>query len=256
MRLDKAIFERGFVQSRSRAALLIAENSVTVNGKIITKSSYEVSDNDIINVNDSIGYVGRGGLKLEAALKSFLIDVKDKKALDVGASTGGFTQCLLKYGVSSVIAIDVGHDQMHDSIKNDPRVTLIENFNAKNLSIDVVKEKVDIIVMDVSFISQTEIFSAMFPLIKDDGCAVTLVKPQFEVGGKYLNKRGVVKDKKIYYDVFLKIQSFAIKNGFCIKNACISPVLGGDGNTEFLFEFIKGDKVFDFMPLYNKVLKG
>lgn len=256
MRLDKAVFERGLVQSRSRASLLIAENSVCVNGKIITKASFDVNDNDIITVSDSIGYVGRGGLKLEFALNQFNVDAQDKETLDIGASTGGFTQCLLKYGAQHVTAVDVGHGQMHESLVSDERVTLIENFNAKNLSLDVVNGKKDIIVMDVSFISQTEIFSAMFPLINDDGCAITLVKPQFEVGNKYLNKKGVVKDKKLYYDVFLKIQSMALLYEYNITNACISPILGGDGNMEFLFEFKKGTENFDFSQLYDSVLKG
>ncbi len=256
MRLDKAVFIRGMVQSRSRASLLIAENSVTVNGKIISKPSFDVNDEDSIEVTDSIGYVGRGGLKLETALKEFSVDVIEKSAIDIGASTGGFTQCLLRNGAKHVVAVDVGHGQMHESLVKDERVTLIENFNAKNLSVDIIAGKKDIAVMDVSFISQTEIFSAMFSLIKEDGCAITLVKPQFEAGSKFLNKKGIIKDKKVYRTVLEKIQQSALIYGFNVENACVSPILGGDGNIEFLFYFKKGDKEFNFTEILSKVLKG
>ena len=254
MRLDKAIFQRGIVQSRSRAALLIDEKSVSVNGKIISKASFEVSDNDVIEVIDSIGYVGRGGLKLEFALKKFGVDVNNKNALDIGASTGGFTQCLLKFGVNLVYAVDVGHGQLHDSLLNDKRVTLIEKFNAKNLNPEIIDGKKDIAVMDVSFISQTEIFSAMFSCLNEEGIAVTLVKPQFEVGSKFLNKKGIVKDKKIYKDVLYKIQENAVIYGFSIYNICNSPILGGDGNNEFLVEIKRGKS--DFGQVYDNFLRG
>lgn len=245
MRLDKAIFERGLVQSRSRASLLLNENSVKVNGKIVSKASLDVKDDDIIEVIDSIGYVGRGGLKLEAALKNFNIDVSGKDALDIGASTGGFTQCLLNFNAKSVVAVDVGHGQMHESLLKDKRVTLMEKFNAKNLTPEIIGGKKDIIVMDVSFISQTEIFEAMFSCLLIDGVAVTLVKPQFEVGSKNLNKKGIVKDKRIYSDVFLKIQNSAKQYGYSVFNICDSPILGGDGNKEFLCAIRQGESNFD-----------
>lgn len=254
MRLDKAIFERGLVQSRSRAAQLIDNNSVKVNGIIITKPSYDVKECDDIEVFDSIGYVGRGGLKLEEALKKFNIDVSGKDALDIGASTGGFTQCLLKYGAKSVVAVDVGCGQMHKSLIDDERVTLIEKFNAKDLKPELISGKKHIAVMDVSFISQTEIYSAMFSCLDDDGVAITLVKPQFEVVGKFLNKKGIVKDKKIYKDVFLKMQYNANKYGYSVFNICESPILGGDGNKEFLFEIRRGQSDFDI--LCERILKG
>ncbi len=254
MRLDKAIFQRGIVQSRNRAALLIAENSVSVNGKIVSKASFEVNDNDIIEVADSIGYVGRGGLKLEFALNKFNINVNDKNALDIGASTGGFTQCLLKFGANNVCAVDVGHGQLHESLLEDERVRLIEKFNAKNLEPEIIGGKKDIAVMDVSFISQTEIFHAMFSCLKENGIAVTLVKPQFEVGSKFLNKKGIVKDKKIYKDVLIKIQENALIYGFSVFNICNSPILGGDGNTEFLVEIRRGRSEFE--QVYQNFLKG
>ena len=250
------IFERGLAQSRSRAVLLLQEGSVSVNGKIVTKASFEVGDTDDITVIDSIGYVGRGGLKLQYALDRFLIDVNDKTCLDIGASTGGFTQCLLKYGASNVVAVDVGHGQMNESISSDPRVTLLENTNAKALQPEMIGGKKQIIVMDVSFISQTEIYPAMFECLEDDGCAITLVKPQFEAGSSFLNQKGIVKDKRVYYTVLNKISENARLYGFCVKDACVSSILGGDGNVEFLVLIKKGDESFDFVPLYNSVLKG
>ena len=254
MRLDKAIFQRGIVQSRSRAALLIDENSVFVNGKIISKASFEVNDDDIIEVIDSIGYVGRGGLKLEFALKKFNIGVLGKTALDIGASTGGFTQCLLKFGADSVCAVDVGHGQMHESLLKDSRVMLIEKLNAKNLSPEIINGKKDIAVMDVSFISQTEIFPAMFSCVNENGIAITLVKPQFELGSKFLNKKGIVKDKKVYKEVLYKIQENALIYGFSIYEICNSPILGGDGNTEFFVEIKRGESNFECV--YERFLRG
>ncbi len=253
MRLDKAIFERGLAQSRSRAAQLIDNSSVTVNGNIISKASYDINENDVILVTDTIGYVGRGGMKLECAFKSFGISPKGLEALDIGASTGGFTQCLLRLGATSVIAVDVGHGQMHETLLNDERVRLLENFNAKNLTPEIIDGRKDIAVMDVSFISQTEIYSAMFSCLKDDGYAITLVKPQFEAGSKYLNKKGIIKNKKVYLDVFDKIQCSAHEYFYSVDKACASPILGGDGNIEFLVLLKKGVFDYDFTELYNSV---
>lgn len=252
MRLDRAVFDRGLAQSRSRAALLINENSVTVNGKTINKVSFDVNENDEISVIDSIGYVGRGGLKLECALKNFKIDISGLDALDIGASTGGFTECLLKFGAKSVTAVDVGHDQMNSKIKQDLRVTLIENTNAKLLSPQLIGGKKDIAVMDVSFISQTEIFSAMFSCLKDNGIAITLVKPQFEAGNKFLNKKGIIKDKRVYLDVLKKVENAAKVFSYGVRNACVSSVVGGDGNTEFLILLQKYAPEFDFTNMLNR----
>lgn len=254
MRLDKAIFHRGLVQSRSRAAMLISENSVKVNGIIVSKSSYEVTDVDYIEVLDSIGYVGRGGLKLEGALKFFNVDVSGKSALDIGASTGGFTQCLLRHGALEVVAVDVGYGQLHETLLGDKRVRLIEKFNAKNLTESIIGGKKDIAVMDVSFISQTEIYSAMFSCLKTDGFAITLVKPQFEAGSKYLNKKGIVKDKKVFKEVLEKIEKSANYFGYSVFDICQSPILGGDGNIEFLVKIMQGKSNFEI--LCNELLKG
>ncbi len=256
MRLDKAIFERGLAQSRSRAALLIDGNNVKVNGKIVSKASFEVQDNDEITVEDSISYVGRGGLKLEYALNKFCINVGGLLALDVGASTGGFTECLLRFGAQNVVAVDVGHGQMNEKLANDKRVFLLENTNAKYLTCEMINGKKDIAVADVSFISQTEIHNAMFSCLHENGIAITLIKPQFEAGAMYLNKKGIIKDKKVFLNVFKKIQESAQQNSFSIYDMCISPIRGGDGNIEFLALFKKGINDFDFTFVYESALKG
>ncbi len=241
MRLDKALFERGLTQSRSRASMLISDGDVIVNGKTVTKCAFDVSDSDEISVNDSIGYVGRGGLKLEHALKAFGIDCTGYDALDIGASTGGFTQCLLKNGAKSVLAVDVGHGQMDEKLANDPRVTLLEDTNARILTPEMTGGKKDIAVMDVSFISQTMIFPAMFSCLKDSAVAVTLVKPQFEAGSMFLNKNGIIKDKRVYLRVLENIAEAAHEYSFCVSDLTLSPIKGGDGNTEFLIKLEHGN---------------
>ena len=256
MRLDKRVFEQGFAKSRSRAALLINEGSVKVNGKTIIKTSFDVDESDVISVTDTIGYVGRGGLKLEGALKSFNLYITDFEALDIGASTGGFTECLLNFNAKSVVAVDVGHGQMDEKLRNDKRVTLFENTNAKYITPELIGGKKDIAVMDVSFISQTEIYNAMFNTLKENGIAITLVKPQFEAGSKFLNKKGVIKDKKVYLTVLNKIEQAARVFSYGVKDACVSSILGGDGNIEFLVLLEKNAPLFDFSGILNQALKG
>ena len=256
MRLDKAVFEQGFSKSRSRAALLINEDSVKVNGKTSIKTTFDVDESDVISVTDTIGYVGRGGLKLEGALKAFNIDISGYEALDIGASTGGFTECLLNFNAKSVVAVDVGHGQMDEALKNDKRVILFENTNAKYITPERIGGKKDIAVMDVSFISQTEIYNAMFSCLKENGIAITLVKPQFEAGSKFLNKKGVIKDKKVYLTVLNKIEQAARFFSYGVKDAAVSAILGGDGNIEFLVLLEKDAPLFDFSNVLNQALKG
>lgn len=248
MRLDKAIFERKLAQSRSRAEMLILSGAVKVNGNVSTKPSQNVEENDKIEVED-IAYVGRGGLKLEGALDTFELDVQDLVALDVGASTGGFTQCLLKKGVKKVFAVDVGHGQMAEEISNDERVELFEDTNAKDIFPQMFDQKIDIAVMDVSFISQTALYPALFLCVSQ---AVILVKPQFELEKKFLTKKGIVKDKRLYPLVFKKIQAEANKNGMQIEKACASSILGGDGNKEFFVLLTRGTKEFDVDKFFKE----
>lgn len=248
MRLDKAIFDKKLTQSRSRAEMLILSGAVKVNGKVITKPSQNVIETDVIEVED-IAYVGRGGLKLEGAIEAFDIDVCGLVALDVGASTGGFTQCLLKKGAKKVYALDVGHGQMAEEIANDNRVVLFEDTNAKDIYPKMFDQKLDIAVMDVSFISQTALYPALFSCVDR---AITLVKPQFELEKKFLTKKGIVKDKKLYPLVFKKIQAEANKYGFQIEKACVSSILGGDGNKEFFVLLTKGTNYFDIEKFFKE----
>lgn len=256
MRLDKSLLDRGLVPSRSRAALLIEGGGVSVNGKTILKCAFEVNENDELTVNDLIGYVGRGGLKLEKALESFGVSCEGKNALDIGASTGGFTQCLLRFGAASVTAVDVGHGQMHPSLVADPRVINLENTNARNLSPDVIGGLKDLAVMDVSFISQATIYPALFSCVSTDAPIITLVKPQFEAGSRYLSKKGVIKDKKVYLSVLTALDAVAHTYGRGVTNAMVSPILGGDGNLEFLILLESTEKSFDFTEVYHQALKG
>ena len=256
MRLDKALMERGLVPSRSRAALLIEGGGVCVNEKTVRKCSFETTESDELSVNDLIGYVGRGGLKLENALSVFGVSCAGRHALDIGASTGGFTECLLRFGAASVTAVDVGHGQMHPSLVNDPRVINMENTNARLLTPDAVGGKKDLAVMDVSFISQSVIYPSLFSCVKPEAPIITLVKPQFEAGSRYLNKKGVIKDKKVYLSVLRDLDAAAHALGRGVTKAMVSPILGGDGNMEFLVLLETTDCVFDFSGVYHDALKG
>lgn len=253
MRLDKFIAEKGLVQSRSRAEQLISGGSVKVNGRTVTKPAFSVEETDKIDIVDSINYVGRGGLKLEYALKEFGISVKDADALDIGASTGGFTECLLNFGARSVCAVDVGHGQMAEKLAADSRVIMLENTNARFINPEIIGGKKNIAVMDVSFISQTAIFSALFGCVCDNADIVTLVKPQFEAGNEFLSKKGIIKDRRVYKTVLNKIDTEARNFGYGIKNACVSPIKGGDGNTEFLVHIKKDvEQHFNFDLILQK----
>lgn len=253
MRLDKAVFLRGLAQSRSRAEQLIASGDVFVNGLPVNKTSYSVEESDRILVRDSIGYVGRGGLKLEYALDTFKIVCRGKKALDIGASTGGFTQCLLRRGVQKVIAVDVGHGQMAPELIEDPRVVLLENTNARYLTPEMTGGKAELAVVDVSFISQTALYPALFSCMEELAPVITLVKPQFEAGSRYLNKKGVIKDPAVYPKVLEAIDRCARALGRGVKKVCSSPVLGGDGNREFLILLEKDAPKQNFEAVENDI---
>ncbi|WP_035589583.1 23S rRNA (cytidine-2'-O)-methyltransferase TlyA [Hippea jasoniae] len=230
MRLDLYLVKKGLVASRSRAEQLIKLGSVLVNGSTILKPSYKVKDKDDIQVIDSIKYVSRAGLKLEHALDAFGIEVKDKICLDVGASTGGFTDCLLKKGAYVVFAVDVGKDQLDESLKGNPRIKSFENTDIRNFSTDMV---FDIITVDVSFISLTKILEHVKGFLAENGDMICLIKPQFEVGaGK--TKKGIVKDQNLIEGVLNNIKSFVQTIGLKSRGIVESPILGKDGNREFL----------------------
>lgn len=236
-RIDKILVEKGFADSRTKAQALVMSGLVLVNEKRVEKPSESFTDEANIRIkgkSDEIKYVGRGGLKLEKALKEFQICPNEYVCLDVGASTGGFTDCLLQNGAKKVVTIDVGTNQLVWKLRNDPRVEAHENINARYLKPDDFKENFDLIVMDVSFISVTKIIPALTDLLNKSGKIIILIKPQFEVGKGEVGKGGIVKDVGKHLEVIEKINSFTNENGLKNIGLIDSPILGADGNKEFL----------------------
>ncbi len=241
MRLDVFLAERALAKSRSRAAELISGGHVTVGGVVVTKPSYNVDDTSDVRVaEDDSPYVSRGGIKLDGALDRFKVSVNGFICADIGASTGGFTDCLLKRGAAHVYAIDSGHGQLAEVLIRDPRVTNIEGFNARFIAEDTLPEKCDLAVSDLSFISQKLIIPALSNIAKDGMLYVSLIKPQFECGRAAIGKGGIVKDKKQHELAVSGVLECALENGFAPIGIMRSPIQGGDGNTEFLFASVFG----------------
>ena len=244
MRIDLFLAEQGYAPSRQRAKGLIAEGGVTVDGKIVKKPSEEIDEqiSHQVEIVDGQKYVGRGGLKLEGALRDFGLDVSGLSALDIGASTGGFTDCLLEHGAKHVIAVDAGVGQLAKKLCDDVRVTSIERMNARDLSLDDIGgARVDLIVMDVSFISATYIIPRYPALLKEGGEAICLIKPQFEVGRAMLGKGGLVKDASAHRFAVERVLACALENGLTPVGLIASPIRGGDGNREFLVRLQYGN---------------
>lgn len=249
MRIDSYLAQNGLAKSRSFAKTLIDEGFVTVNGIKVTKPSLDVSGEDDVKVTGTpYEYVGRGGLKLEAALKKFGVEVEKSVCVDIGASTGGFTDCLLKNGAAKVYAVDSGSGQLDEKLRVDSRVVNIENFNARYLTEKTLGEKCDIAVTDVSFISQTLIHPAVRAVLKENGVFVSLIKPQFECGREGLGKGGIVKNGKEIKKAIERVLKSAEENFLGCSGLIKSPVTGGDGNTEYLMICRPGKKrtVVDF----------
>ena len=233
-RLDNLLLERGIVQSRERAKGLILSGDVRGNGNPVNKAGTRIDENAEIEITKDIPYVSRGGLKLEKAIKEFNINVKDKVAIDVGASTGGFTDCLIQYGAKKVYAVDVGYGQLAWKLRNDPRVVIIERKNVRYIKPSDIGEPVDIATIDVSFISLKLVLPVVKNLLKENGEIIALIKPQFEVGKGEVGKGGIVKDEEKHKKVISEIKSFAIDSGFKVLNVTKSPIAGQKGNVEFL----------------------
>ena len=248
MRLDVYLFSKSYVKSRQKAKTLIEDGNVLVDSTIIKKPSFEIDEatEHNIQINDTCPYVSRGGLKLEKMLNELKLDLKNKVAVDIGASTGGFTHCLLLNGVSRVYAVDSGSNQLHESLLNDSRVISMEGFNAKELTTDIIGDKVDIIVCDVSFISQTFMISVAKGLIKDEGIYIGLIKPQFEVGKSKIGKGGIVKEPKYRLEAIKKILDCATENDFKCIAFTKSPICGGDGNIEYVVALSKNGHALSY----------
>lgn len=232
MRLDIYLCQNNFFKSRSRAVEAIKNSNVLVNNNICLKPSFEVGESDEIKiVGDVLEFVSRGGLKLEAAINNFKLDFKDKIIVDIGSSTGGFTDCSLKYGAKLVYAIDVGKSQLDPKLLCDKRVISLEQTNI--LDIDYFDNNIDYFVMDVSFVSITHIIPHLVKFLNDKNALICLIKPQFEVGKIYL-KNGIIRDSNIHLKVVNNIVTFLNSYNLSIKKLIPSPILGGSGNKEFL----------------------
>ncbi|MCR4581745.1 MAG: TlyA family RNA methyltransferase [Bacilli bacterium] len=235
MRLDKELVIRGLVPTRSKAQELISNKYVKLNGQITTKASTSINDSDTIEIisNDTLKYVSRGGLKLDKAINEFNIDFTNKVVMDIGSSTGGFTDCALQYGATKVIGIDVGTDVMVESLRSDSRVELHEQLNIKDATSDLF-EDVDIIVSDVSFISIKRVIDKVVEQDKTFDM-VLLIKPQFECGKDIADKyKGIILDKEVHLNILKDITKYLEDRKYYINNICASPIKGGDGNIEYL----------------------
>ena len=232
-RLDQLLVERGFFQSREQARRAILAGNVSVGTRIAAKPSELLDEQTAIAVKPTRKYVGRGALKLESALERFDIDVHQKTALDIGASTGGFTDCLLQRGAERVYAVDVGYGQLDWKLRNDPRVIVLEKTNARFLTSDQVQELIDICVIDVSFISLTLILPNAFALLKPDGVILALIKPQFELQRSDVGKGGIVRDPLLHQKAQDKIVAFVDDLGHVVAGIAPSAIKGADGNQEF-----------------------
>jgi 23S rRNA (cytidine1920-2'-O)/16S rRNA (cytidine1409-2'-O)-methyltransferase len=234
-RLDAELVDRGLAPSRARAAELIAASRVLVNGAVAAKPAHLVAAADNLSViGPPAPFVGRGGEKLAGALTNFDVDVSGLRVLDCGASTGGFTDCLLQRGAAAVVALDVGHGQLHPKIRDDRRVTVIERTNIRAATTDLVGGPVDAVVADVSFISLTAVIPALVPLCKPGAAMVLLVKPQFEAGRRLVSQgKGVVSDPAVYADVRRRIDATLGAAGCTVEGWTDSPIRGSEGNREF-----------------------
>lgn len=255
-RLDIVLVKKHYFPTRQKAKYEIEQGNVYVNGKKITKTSKIINYQDNIEIKgQTLKYVSRGGLKLEKAISLFGISLKDKICADIGASTGGFTDCMLQNSAQKVYAIDVGHSQLAEELLNNEKVVNLEGTNIKELDTNSI-EKLDFISSDVSFISEIHVLPKIYELLKIKGKAVVLIKPQFEAGSQHLNKNGVVKNIKIHQKVIQNIVMFANKLGFRIIDVTYSPIKGPAGNIEYLLYVEKNENnLLDLYKMKNNALE-
>jgi 23S rRNA (cytidine1920-2'-O)/16S rRNA (cytidine1409-2'-O)-methyltransferase len=246
VRLDRLLVDRGHARSRERAQALILAGVVRIDGRPAGKAGSLVACTaDVTIASPDHPFVGRGGLKLEGALQSLAIDPAGRVALDIGASTGGFTDCLLRHGAGRVYALDVGHGQLDWSLRGDARVVVIEETNARYLKPGDLPEPVDLAVVDVSFISLRLILPVLPPLLAPGGRIVALVKPQFEVGREEVGRGGIVRDPGLHLKALLQITRAGEAAGLSLLGACPSPITGMEGNREFFLHFSPGPEGLD-----------
>ena len=242
-RLDIALTSRGLVASREKAKALIMAGQVYLNGQKELKAGANVKPDDEIEVRGSQNpFVSRGGLKLQKAAQKFDINLENCICMDIGASTGGFTDCMLSHGAQKVYAIDVGYGQLAWKLRTDERVVNMERTNFRYVTHEQIPEDIDFASVDVSFISLKIILPVLRQLLKDGGEAVCLIKPQFEAGREKIGKKGVVRDPEVHVEVVSNICDFALKTGFSVKNLDFSPIKGPEGNIEYLMHIVKTDE--------------
>ena len=242
IRLDVAVFERGLAETREKAKALIMAGSVYLNGQKALKGGAAVKATDIIEVRGAVNpYVSRGGLKLHKAVQNFGLSLEGCVCMDIGASTGGFTDCMLSNGAAKVYAIDVGYGQLAWKLRCDERVVNMERTNFRYVTNEQIPEQVDFASVDVSFISLRKILPVMRELLRDGGRAVCLIKPQFEAGRENVGKKGVVRDRAVHESVVASITEFAVESGFNVCNVDFSPIKGPEGNIEYLMLVEKSD---------------
>jgi 23S rRNA (cytidine1920-2'-O)/16S rRNA (cytidine1409-2'-O)-methyltransferase len=230
-RIDSLLVAEGLVVSRAKAQALIMAGEVTVDGRLVTRPGTLIEEGAAIVISEPPPFVSRGGIKLDHALDEFRLDVRGKVAADIGASTGGFTDCLLKRGASRVYAIDVGYGQLDYRLRQDPRVVVMERVNARYpISLP---EKVDLATIDLSFISVTKVIPSVAQILKEDGYLVVLVKPQFESRKGEVGKGGIIKDPQLHAAILGRFIVWVVDNGFRLKGLIVSPILGTEGNKEF-----------------------
>ncbi len=245
MRLDVYLTEKGLCRSRSAAQSLISSGGVSVNGKTAAKNALDIAESDTVEVAESAlpRYVGRGGLKLERALELWELDLRGSDCLDIGASTGGFTDCMLQNGAAKVFAVDVGTGQLAEKLRADSRVISLENTDIRDFTFDGYDiAAAEFIGTDVSFISLKLVLPHIYRLLAEGGQAVALIKPQFEAGRGNLSKKGIVRDERIRLKCVDEVAEYALKCGFAVIGVSPSPITGGDGNTEYLLALRKERK--------------
>lgn len=239
--------------------MLIAEGKVTLNGNLLQKASVMVKETDVLSLSDDLQYVGRGGLKMEGALQNFPISVNGRICMDVGASTGGFTDCMLQNGAQKVYAIDVGKGQLDESLCQNPKVVNLENTDIR--FVETLSEIPDFCGIDVSFISLKLVLPAVYRLLAEKAECVALIKPQFEAGRQNIGKHGLVKSAKAHIQVLQDVTAFAQDMGFQVQGVCVSPVQGGSGNIEYLAYLTKSISPETALPdfrtlVYSTGLRG
>ena len=256
-RLDILVFERGFAESREKAKALIMAGEVFVDNQKADKAGQSYDENANIEFRGKAPkYVSRGGLKLEKAINNFNIDLKDKITMDIGASTGGFTDCMLQNGAKKVYSIDVGYGQLAWKLRTDERVVNLERTNMRNVTEELVPDKIDFFSIDVSFISLKLLLPVARELLSDNAQAVCLIKPQFEAGRDKVGKKGVVRDPAVHAEVVSSIYDFCLGNGYSVLNLDYSPIKGPEGNIEYLIHLEKSSSYENSVNCKHKQRKG